>query len=135
MVNGAGLVQGLTVGNSTVSGVVQAVDAETGKLVIVSQVTDLSSIRDGCFLNPPQVPGTLVMGCTGPPGSCWGTAVKGRKPCLLGSGSALEDCPSLRVCLLSSEFTTPACHPHPGSALPAGVSQTPKVAFFLTESP
>lgn len=37
VVNGAGLVQGLAVGNSTVSGVVQAVDAETGKLVIVSQ--------------------------------------------------------------------------------------------------
>ncbi|XP_054431060.1 nuclear pore membrane glycoprotein 210 [Pteronotus mesoamericanus] len=37
VVNCAGLVQGLAVGNSTVSGVVQAVDAETGKLVIVSQ--------------------------------------------------------------------------------------------------
>ncbi|XP_027957444.1 nuclear pore membrane glycoprotein 210 [Eumetopias jubatus] len=37
VVNSAGLVQGLAVGNGTVSGVVQAVDAETGKLVIVSQ--------------------------------------------------------------------------------------------------
>ncbi|KAF6120714.1 nucleoporin 210 [Phyllostomus discolor] len=37
VVNSAGLVRGLAVGNSTVSGVVQAVDAETGKLVIVSQ--------------------------------------------------------------------------------------------------
>ncbi|CAK6441492.1 unnamed protein product [Pipistrellus nathusii] len=37
VVNCAGLVRGLTVGNGTVSGVVQAVDAETGKLVIVSQ--------------------------------------------------------------------------------------------------
>ncbi|XP_036893348.1 nuclear pore membrane glycoprotein 210 [Sturnira hondurensis] len=37
VVNCAGLVRGLAVGNSTVSGVVQAVDAETGKLVIVSQ--------------------------------------------------------------------------------------------------
>ncbi|KAF0877816.1 PO210 protein, partial [Crocuta crocuta] len=37
VVNGAGLVRGLAVGNGTVSGVVQAVDAETGKLVIVSQ--------------------------------------------------------------------------------------------------
>ncbi|EQB77840.1 nucleoporin [Camelus ferus] len=36
-VNGAGLVRGLAVGNGTVSGVVQAVDAETGKLVTVSQ--------------------------------------------------------------------------------------------------
>ncbi|XP_036204849.1 nuclear pore membrane glycoprotein 210 isoform X3 [Myotis myotis] len=37
VVNCAGLVRGLAVGNGTVSGVVQAVDAETGKLVIVSQ--------------------------------------------------------------------------------------------------
>nr|XP_031326872.1 nuclear pore membrane glycoprotein 210 isoform X1 [Camelus dromedarius] len=37
-VNGAGLVRGLAVGNGTVSGVVQAVDAETGKLVTVSQM-------------------------------------------------------------------------------------------------
>ncbi|XP_030872673.1 nuclear pore membrane glycoprotein 210-like [Leptonychotes weddellii] len=37
VVNSAGLVQGLAVGNGTVSGVVRAVDAETGKLVIVSQ--------------------------------------------------------------------------------------------------
>ncbi|XP_008586054.1 PREDICTED: nuclear pore membrane glycoprotein 210 [Galeopterus variegatus] len=37
VVSGAGLVQGLAVGNGTVSGVVQAVDAETGKVVIVSQ--------------------------------------------------------------------------------------------------
>ncbi|XP_011362768.1 nuclear pore membrane glycoprotein 210 [Pteropus vampyrus] len=37
VVSGAGLVRGLTVGNSSVSGVVQAVDAETGKLIIVSQ--------------------------------------------------------------------------------------------------
>ena len=41
VVNCAGLVRGLAVGNSTVSGVVQAVDAETGKLVIVSQVTNM----------------------------------------------------------------------------------------------
>uniref|UniRef100_A0A8C3YLS0 Nucleoporin 210 n=1 Tax=Catagonus wagneri TaxID=51154 RepID=A0A8C3YLS0_9CETA len=37
VVTGAGLVRGLAVGNGTVSGVVQAVDAETGKLVMVSQ--------------------------------------------------------------------------------------------------
>ncbi|XP_012587534.1 PREDICTED: nuclear pore membrane glycoprotein 210 [Condylura cristata] len=37
VVNGAGLVRGLAVGNGTVAGVVQAVDAETGKLVVVSQ--------------------------------------------------------------------------------------------------
>ncbi|XP_058422644.1 nuclear pore membrane glycoprotein 210-like isoform X2 [Diceros bicornis minor] len=37
VVNGAGLVRGLAIGNGTVSGVVQAVDAETGKLVTVSQ--------------------------------------------------------------------------------------------------
>ncbi|XP_044610283.2 nuclear pore membrane glycoprotein 210 [Equus asinus] len=36
-VSGAGLVRGLAVGNGTMSGIVQAVDAETGKLVIVSQ--------------------------------------------------------------------------------------------------
>ena len=39
LVSGAGLVRGLAVGHGAVSGVVQAVDAETGKLVIVSQVT------------------------------------------------------------------------------------------------
>ncbi|ELR54201.1 Nuclear pore membrane glycoprotein 210, partial [Bos mutus] len=37
LVSGAGLVRGLAVGHGAVSGVVQAVDAETGKLVIVSQ--------------------------------------------------------------------------------------------------
>lgn len=37
----AGLVRGLAVGNGTVSGLVQAVDAETGKVVIISQVTDV----------------------------------------------------------------------------------------------
>ncbi|XP_028906828.1 nuclear pore membrane glycoprotein 210 [Ornithorhynchus anatinus] len=36
-VNSTGLVRGITVGNGTVTGVVQAVDAETGKVVIVSQ--------------------------------------------------------------------------------------------------
>ncbi|XP_021565485.1 nuclear pore membrane glycoprotein 210 [Carlito syrichta] len=37
LVSSAGLVRGLTMGNGTVSGVVQAVDVETGKLVVVSQ--------------------------------------------------------------------------------------------------
>ncbi|XP_058144859.1 nuclear pore membrane glycoprotein 210 [Dasypus novemcinctus] len=36
-VNGTGLLRGRAVGNGTVSGVVQAVDAETGKVVVVSQ--------------------------------------------------------------------------------------------------
>ncbi|XP_006870531.1 PREDICTED: nuclear pore membrane glycoprotein 210 [Chrysochloris asiatica] len=36
-VSSTGLVQGLAVGNGTVSGVVRAVDAETGKVIIVSQ--------------------------------------------------------------------------------------------------
>ncbi|XP_047390661.1 nuclear pore membrane glycoprotein 210 [Sciurus carolinensis] len=36
-VSSAGLVRGLAVGNGTVSGVVQAADAETGKVVVVSQ--------------------------------------------------------------------------------------------------
>ncbi|XP_006901438.1 PREDICTED: nuclear pore membrane glycoprotein 210 [Elephantulus edwardii] len=36
-VSSTGLVQGLAVGNGTVEGVVQAVDAETGKVVVVSQ--------------------------------------------------------------------------------------------------
>uniref|UniRef100_A0A8C3G7G1 Nucleoporin 210 n=1 Tax=Cyclopterus lumpus TaxID=8103 RepID=A0A8C3G7G1_CYCLU len=36
-VNGIGHVRGATVGNVTVTGLVQAVDAETGKLVVVSQ--------------------------------------------------------------------------------------------------
>lgn len=33
-----GHVKGVTIGNATVTGLVQAVDAETGKLVVVSQV-------------------------------------------------------------------------------------------------
>lgn len=37
----AGLVRGLMVGNGSVLGVVQAVDAETGKVVIVSQVSHM----------------------------------------------------------------------------------------------
>ncbi|XP_037658720.1 nuclear pore membrane glycoprotein 210 isoform X2 [Choloepus didactylus] len=37
VVNSTGLVRGLAVGNGTVSGVVQAVDAETGKVIVVSQ--------------------------------------------------------------------------------------------------
>ena len=48
VVNSAGLVRGLAVGNGTVSGVVQAVDAETGKLVIVSQVMHLGSSSHRC---------------------------------------------------------------------------------------
>ncbi|MBN3325349.1 PO210 protein, partial [Atractosteus spatula] len=50
-VNSNGLVRGITVGNVTVTGVVQAVDAETGKLVIVSQdqvhveVVQLKAVR------------------------------------------------------------------------------------------
>ncbi|XP_068453673.1 nuclear pore membrane glycoprotein 210 isoform X2 [Clinocottus analis] len=50
-VNGIGHVEGVTVGNVTVTGLVQAVDAETGKLVIVSQdqveveVVQLTAIR------------------------------------------------------------------------------------------
>ncbi|XP_048212293.1 nuclear pore membrane glycoprotein 210 [Perognathus longimembris pacificus] len=36
-VSGAGMVRGLTVGNGSVLGVVRAVDAETGKVVVVSQ--------------------------------------------------------------------------------------------------
>lgn len=37
-VNGVGHVRGIAVGNVTVTGLVQAVDAETGKLVVVSKV-------------------------------------------------------------------------------------------------
>ncbi|NXD05970.1 PO210 protein, partial [Nothocercus nigrocapillus] len=50
-VNSTGLVRGLTIGNGTVTGVVQAVDAETGKLVVVSQdkveveVVQLTGVR------------------------------------------------------------------------------------------
>ncbi|XP_025060322.1 nuclear pore membrane glycoprotein 210 isoform X2 [Alligator sinensis] len=50
-VNSAGLVKGAAVGNGTVTGVVQAVDAETGKVVVVSQdkveveVVQLQAIR------------------------------------------------------------------------------------------
>ena len=62
VVNSAGLVRGLAVGNGTVSGVVQAVDAETGKLVIVSQVTSVGSTGRGCFRS---LPGHE-------PSKCWG---------------------------------------------------------------
>uniref|UniRef100_A0A671VZW8 Nucleoporin 210 n=1 Tax=Sparus aurata TaxID=8175 RepID=A0A671VZW8_SPAAU len=50
-VNGMGHVRGVTIGNATVTGLVQAVDAETGKLVVVSQdqveveVVQLTAIR------------------------------------------------------------------------------------------
>lgn len=37
-INSTGHVRGLALGNVTVTGLVQAVDAETGKLVVVSQV-------------------------------------------------------------------------------------------------
>lgn len=37
--SGMGLVSGAAVGNVTVTGLVQAVDAETGKLVVVSEVS------------------------------------------------------------------------------------------------
>lgn len=119
VVSGAGLVRGLTVGNSSVSGVVQAVDAETGKLIIVSQVTGLGSIRDGCFLNSPRTCGPPVMVHW----SSWQllgwSAVKGKKPCLLSLPSILEDYPSLRVLLLPTESAAPDCPYYPGPALPA----------------
>lgn len=41
LVSTARLVRGLTMGKGTVSGLVQVVDAETGKVVIISQVTDM----------------------------------------------------------------------------------------------
>lgn len=41
LVSTARLVRGLTMGKGTVSGLVQVVDAETGKVVIISQVTDV----------------------------------------------------------------------------------------------
>uniref|UniRef100_A0A663MKZ1 Nucleoporin 210 n=1 Tax=Athene cunicularia TaxID=194338 RepID=A0A663MKZ1_ATHCN len=50
-VDSTGLVRGVAVGNGTVTGVVQAVDAETGKLVVVSQdkveveVVQLTAVR------------------------------------------------------------------------------------------
>ncbi|MGH0179350.1 UNVERIFIED_CONTAM: hypothetical protein FKN15_001175 [Acipenser sinensis] len=50
-VNGVGHVRGVAVGNVTVTGVVQAVDAETGKLVVISQdkvdveIVQLKAIR------------------------------------------------------------------------------------------
>ncbi|TKS77795.1 Nuclear pore membrane glycoprotein 210 [Collichthys lucidus] len=50
-VNGMGHIRGVTIGNVTVTGLVQAVDAETGKLVVVSQdqveveVVQLTAIR------------------------------------------------------------------------------------------
>ncbi|NXS92696.1 PO210 protein, partial [Jacana jacana] len=50
-VNSTGLVRGVAIGNGTVTGLVQAVDAETGKLVVVSQdkveveVVQLTAVR------------------------------------------------------------------------------------------
>lgn len=61
--------------------------------------------------------------------------MKGRKPSFLGSGSALEDHPSLRVLLLPSESTAPAVSPTWGQTCEPGGSQSPKVALLLTESP
>ncbi|XP_058421538.1 nuclear pore membrane glycoprotein 210-like [Diceros bicornis minor] len=72
VVKSAGLVRGLAFDNGTVSGVVQAVGTETGKLVTVSQVTGLGSIADRCLLNPPQTVGPLVMRHTGELASCDG---------------------------------------------------------------
>lgn len=46
-VGGTGLVQGLSVGNGTVLGVVQAVDSETGKVIVISQVSDVLSETPG----------------------------------------------------------------------------------------
>ena len=43
-VNGVGHVRGVAIGNVTVIGLVQAVDAESGKLVVVSQVTVCVSV-------------------------------------------------------------------------------------------
>ncbi|NXU54806.1 PO210 protein, partial [Turnix velox] len=51
LVNSTGLVRGVAIGNGTVTGLVQAVDAETGKLVVVSQdrveveVVQLAAVR------------------------------------------------------------------------------------------
>lgn len=47
-VNSSGLITGISVGNSTVTGMVQAADAETGQVVIASQVTSLQM----CLLSP-----------------------------------------------------------------------------------
>ncbi|XP_017695528.1 PREDICTED: nuclear pore membrane glycoprotein 210-like [Lepidothrix coronata] len=50
-VNSTGLVQGVAMGSATVTAVVQAVDAETGRLVVVSQdkveveVVQLTAVR------------------------------------------------------------------------------------------
>lgn len=74
LVTAAGLVQGLAVGNASVSGVVQAVDAETGKLVIVSQVAGGCS-REGLLL--PRHQGGWRGG--GHP-ECWPLALLWRPP-------------------------------------------------------
>lgn len=43
-ISSVGLVRGVAAGNMTVTGVVQAVDTESGKLLVISQVTrDISS--------------------------------------------------------------------------------------------
>lgn len=43
---------GVSVGNATVTGLVQAVDAETGKLVVVSQVSAAPNYTGLTFLGP-----------------------------------------------------------------------------------
>lgn len=53
-VKSTGLVRGVAVGNGTVTGVVQAVDAETGKLVVVSQVMFHDIVWDQRGMNTPS---------------------------------------------------------------------------------
>ena len=112
LVSGAGLVRGLAVGRGAVSGVVQAVDAETGKLVVVSQVTAGSQQR-----RPPCPPSRA--GVLRSPGGWLGTEPwQGGSPSA-GVGSAPEDHPFPRVLLLPSEPEAPACQlpPSPGHLL------------------
>lgn len=77
-VSGVGHVKGVQIGNVTVSGLVQAVDAETGKLVVVSQVRVIASLtlnedvkkerkekRKTCLVSPQDVVEVEVVQLTG----------------------------------------------------------------------
>lgn len=124
LVSGAGLVRGLAVGRGAVSGVVQAVDAETGKLVVVSQVTAGSQQR-----RPPRPPSRAGV-LRSPSGWRGAEPWQGGSPSA-GVGSAPEDHPFPRVLLLPLELEAPACQlpPSPGQTC----SCTPTVTLLQTE--
>lgn len=93
-VGSTGLVRGLAVGSGTVSGVVQAADADTGRVIVVSQVS-LS----------PWWPAPAMPGVGSPAGRCPGS----RQPRVASSA---------RHSWGPAPWTCPPCVSPPGSSLP-----------------